>query len=62
MADQSSVRKPMPMPEVKPEAPSRADPSFDGWLDVRLKSMYDSVLNEQLPDEILKLLEQPKSR
>lgn len=60
MSEQSSVRK--RRPATNPEARKRADPSFDGWLDVRLKTMYDSVLGEPLPDEILNLLQQPKSR
>ncbi|HEX2117456.1 MAG TPA: NepR family anti-sigma factor [Alphaproteobacteria bacterium] len=35
-----------------------ADPpaSFDDWLDGRLKNLYQAVLNEPLPEEIMKLL------
>jgi hypothetical protein len=31
---------------------------FDTWLDGKLKSAYGSVLNEPIPDDIMKLLEQ----
>jgi hypothetical protein len=35
-----------------------ADPpaSFDDWLDGRLKNLYQAVVNEPLPDEIMTLL------
>lgn len=59
MAEQSSARK--RKPAAKAASSSGADPEFDGWLDVRLKSIYDSVLQEPLPEEMKKLLERPKS-
>ena len=59
MTEHSSARKRKPAGK---EAPAdRADPSFDDWLDVRLKKLYDSVLEEPLPDEMMKLLQRPKS-
>lgn len=60
VADRSSARG--PKPAVKADVVAHADSSFDQWLDLRLKCMYDSVLKEPLPEEILKLLEQPKLR
>jgi len=30
--------------------------SFDDWLDGRLRTLYQTVVNEPLPDEILDLL------
>ena len=58
MAERSSV------PKRKPAAQSKRaddkDPEFEPWLDGRLKAMYDTVLNEPLPEEILKLLNSPK--
>ena len=55
MTERSSVpkRKPAEQPAARPDD---KDPEFEPWLDGRLKSMYDAVLNEPLPDEILKLL------
>lgn len=58
MAERSSV--PKRKPAVQPERPDKNDPEFEPWLDGRLKSMYDTVLNEPLPEEILKLLKSPK--
>lgn len=31
---------------------------FDNWLDGKLKDAYGSVLEEPIPDDIMKLLEQ----
>jgi Anti-sigma factor NepR len=60
VVDRSNVRK--RKPAVKDEPAGEADPAFDSWLDVRLKSMYGSVLNEPVPDDMIKLLQQrPKS-
>ena len=59
MAEQSSAHK--RGPAAKAEPANGADPEFDSWLDVRLKSIYDLVLQEPLPEEMMKLLERPKS-
>jgi hypothetical protein len=40
--------------------PDEKDPEFEPWLDGRLKSMYDAILNEPLPAEIMKLLKSSK--
>jgi hypothetical protein len=58
LAERSSVPKRRPAAQVK--RPDEKDPEFEPWLDGRLKSMFDTVLNEPLPDEILKLLKTPK--
>lgn len=58
MAERSSVPKRKPVQEASRSDPQ--DPEFEPWLDGRLKSMYDTVLNEPLPDEIVKLLKSPK--
>jgi len=44
-----------------PDKPARSgsvDPpaTFDDWLDGRLKTLYQTVLNEPLPPEIMTLL------
>ncbi|MDR6294553.1 MULTISPECIES: NepR family anti-sigma factor [Inquilinus] len=33
-------------------------PQFDNWLSQQLKSLYDPVLDEPLPDDLLEMLEQ----
>jgi len=49
------------MPNDRGNGP-RGDPpdAFDTWLDRRLRSLYRTVLNEPLPDEILDLLEKKR--
>jgi hypothetical protein len=47
-------------PAERAARPDDKDPEFEPWLDGRLKTMYDAVLNEPLPDEILKLLKSSK--
>lgn len=44
----------------KPPATSSAKGGdrFETWLDGKLKTAYGSVLNEPIPDDIMKLLEQ----
>jgi hypothetical protein len=41
---------------------SQSEPpaSFDEWLDGRLKVLYEAVVNEPLPPEILDLLQKPR--
>jgi hypothetical protein len=58
MTERSSV--PKRKPAERAARPDDKDPEFEPWLDGRLKSMYDTVLNEPLPDEILKLLKSSK--
>lgn len=59
VAERSRAPKRNPVPPSK-RLPDKQDPEFEPWLDGRLKSMYDTVLNEPLPDEILKLLKTSK--
>jgi hypothetical protein len=58
----SSARK-QPRASRKPQSADTPDPAFDQWLDNRLKKLYASVLNEAVPDDMLKLLaERPRRR
>jgi hypothetical protein len=41
----------------KSKSPAHGD-RFDIWLDGKLKTAYGSVLDEPIPDDIMKLLEQ----
>ena len=59
MAERSTARK--PKPASKAGSAEGADPEFDRWMDGRLKSIYYFVLQEPLPEEIMKLLSRPKS-
>lgn len=34
------------------------DPVFDGWLKHHLSQLYDPVINEPIPAELLRLLEE----
>lgn len=58
LAERSSAPKRKPV--ERPKRQDAQDSEFEAWLDGRLKSMYDAVLNEPLPEEILKLLKTPK--
>jgi hypothetical protein len=61
VAERSSAPKRKPAAQPKqPQRPDEKDPEFEPWLDGRLRSMYDTVLNEALPEDILKLLNKPK--
>jgi hypothetical protein len=59
VTERSSVPKSKPA-EQQVVRPDEKDPEFEPWLDGRLKSMYDAILSEPLPDEILKLLKSSK--
>ena len=49
-------RKPRkPVEELKPEA-------FDLWLKRGLHEIYDTVANEPIPDEWLKLIEEDRKK
>jgi hypothetical protein len=49
--------KPRKQPDRPKKSPAPGD-RFDTWLDGKLKTAYGSVLNEPIPDDIMKLLEQ----
>ena len=36
----------------------KSDPVFDGWLNHHLSRLYDPVIQEPIPADLLKLLEQ----
>jgi hypothetical protein len=59
VVERSHARKRKPAAK---QPTAEADPAFDTWLDVRLKTMYGSILNEPVPEDMVKLLQQrPKS-
>jgi hypothetical protein len=50
------------MPDRDANRRNRADAGFDRWLSGKLHEMYDPVLNEEVPDDLDKLLEGFASR
>lgn len=56
MAANDEPTNPPPVSEIPGDDPS-ADP-FGLWLDGKLKKAYGSVVEEPIPDELLKLLQQ----
>ena len=36
----------------------KSDPAFDGWLTHHLSRLYDPVIHEPIPAELLKLLKE----
>ena len=57
-----SARKRLPKATNK-EAVRDNDREFDGWLDGQLRSLYDSVLHEPVPEDMLELLKRkPRTR
>lgn len=53
--DRSNVRK--RKPAATERRSNEQESEFDAWLDVRLKSLYSSVLNEPVPEDMMKLLQ-----
>ena len=41
-----------------PVEPAGGDAAFDHWLEGKLKSAYSSVLEEAIPEDLIRLLQQ----
>ena len=56
----SSTTGPPSKSMSQPPSDTTADPpaTFDDWLDGRLRTLYQTVVNEPLPPEILDLLKE----
>ncbi|NGM19998.1 hypothetical protein G3576_08225 [Roseomonas stagni] len=55
--------KPRPAPATQAEGGGRAsEDAFGLWLQRGLHQLYDSVANEPIPDELLRLIEADKDR
>ena len=54
-----SVKRPDMKQQPKPKKPLKPDKpeAFDLWLARGLHQIYDTVANEPVPDELLKLIE-----
>ena len=44
--------------KVDPRGKPNADPAFDGWLTHHLGQLYDPVIQEPIPAELLRLLKE----
>lgn len=55
-SDPSLVQSRIGMAETPPDPAAEPPASFDEWLDGRLRTLYQTVVDEPLPDEILDLL------
>jgi hypothetical protein len=63
------LAKRMKRPDRESHAPAERgrsrrplDAGFDRWLDRQLHKIYDPVLNENVPDDLLRLLEKFEER
>ncbi len=52
-----STRNPR-APRTPARQPSGSDEVFDTWLENKLKSAYSSVLDEPIPEDLIRLLKQ----
>ena len=52
--------KPAPAPQPKTSRPSEA--AFDVWLQRGLHELFDNVAREPLPPELLKLIEEDRTK
>jgi hypothetical protein len=65
--DRSDSRTPPPKPPAAPSQPAPGKPGaaedpFGLWLQRGLHQLYDSVANEPIPAELLRLIEDDKSK
>jgi hypothetical protein len=52
-----SCRGPAPIDRLASDSPHPTDREFDSWLAARLRALYEPVLQEPLPHELIKLIE-----
>lgn len=65
--DTSDSRTPPPKPQASQRRPATgkggaSEDPFGLWLQRGLHQLYDSVANEPIPDELLRLIEDDKSK
>lgn len=51
-----------PLPPGAPRKGKKTDAAFDLWLQRGLHKIYDSVAQEPVPDELLKLIEEDRKK
>ena len=52
----------MPPPDEPKPKPEQADTPFDVWLNRGLHQLFDTIANEPVPDELLKIIEQDREK
>lgn len=62
LMDGKQAGPPRPVPGRGSERPDGPESAFDLWLNHRLHQLYDSVAQEPLPPELLRLIETDKTR
>jgi hypothetical protein len=50
------------VPPVRPPAEKTYDAAFDVWLQRSLHKLFDDVTNEPIPEELLRLIEENRSK
>ncbi|MGI4946165.1 MAG: NepR family anti-sigma factor [Janthinobacterium lividum] len=50
----------LPASRRRPASP--AEPAFDAWLKRGLHQMFDDVASEPIPEELLRLIEEDRSK
>ena len=57
MADRKEKPDPKPNPKSRP-----TDSAFDQWLNRGLHQLFDDVMNEPVPPELLKIVQDDKKK
>ena len=57
MADRKGKSDPKPIPKSRP-----TDNAFDQWLNRGLHQLFDDVMNEPVPPELLKIVQEDQSK
>jgi hypothetical protein len=47
---------------VRPPKPKASDSPFDVWLQRSLHKLFDEVANEPIPEELLRLIEEHRTK
>ena len=60
---QLPMKQPKEKPvSTKPAKATRTEGAFDLWLQRGLHQLFDSVANEPIPDDLLKLIEEDRKK
>jgi hypothetical protein len=51
-----------PSPQKGAQKTKKNDAEFERWLDLRIKKMFDSALEEPVPDDMLEILKQERKK
>ena len=55
-------RKDRPTPVTPSEPEQKPDTAFDIWLNRGLHQLYDEVAREPIPEELLRIIEEDRSK